>query len=457
VRNNATPEDVITGEFSDDINLQLKTISIFESNPPGIDIFYNRFGVITYTKNPDDPITDLLFEAKIIDYDGIASDGSTHTVEVKYPNGTIKTMDFQYRNADGISAVYQWYDADSNPADYPDDYSGDYIFRVTDSEGDWSEAIDYLSVIPINPPMETTFLPVLTPAQSIRAYFDDVCPYDGEGNIDPEGCDNFESGIDPTDWNPYPANVYPMGGEVVIENIGSLGQAPTWLNTNNIPQDGSPLDFKATVRLDDGDEFNSNEPMARIAGSFCRVGNSDIFAMVGIRKDDAVYAVAKTRWEGDHFIVENLVPVTPFSPGAVVTPGNRYDIRLQWDGSSIFNFFVVGLDGDEVDYQDSVDLNDHFDPLAVTAPQNAWAGLGVATWNRLDTTTPEFDWETVTGATYYRVRIYGLNNNTIYRGYTQSTTFQLPPGVLKPNAAYKYRIETCHRVHRCPGPGHRSL
>jgi hypothetical protein len=38
------------------------------------------------------------------------------------------------------------------------------------------------------------------------------------------------------------------------------------------------------------------------------------------------------------------------------------------------------------------------------------------------------------------VRIYGFNDNRIYTGYTKAPPYTLPPGILKPNGVYKYRI-----------------
>ncbi len=66
--------------------------------------------------------------------------------------------------------------------------------------------------------------------------------------------------------------------------------------------------------------------------------------------------------------------------------------------------------------------------------------IGVSSWVILDNTTPTFNWNEVTGATYYRVRIYGWNGNTIYRGYVKAPPYTLPPGILKPDGIYKYRI-----------------
>jgi len=40
------------------------------------------------------------FWIKIVDYDGIADDGSSHTVTVTYPDATVKTLSFNYKSDD---------------------------------------------------------------------------------------------------------------------------------------------------------------------------------------------------------------------------------------------------------------------------------------------------------------------------------------------------------------------
>ena len=47
------------------------------------------------------------------------------------------------------------------------------------------------------------------------------------------------------------------------------------------------------------------------------------------------------------------------------------------------------------------------------------------------------------GAARYRIRIYDDRNNSLFAGYTGrgETQFTVPPGVLQPNAMYRYRLE----------------
>ena len=53
---------------------------------------------------------------------------------------------------------------------------------------------------------------------------------------------------------------------------------------------------------------------------------------------------------------------------------------------------------------------------------------------------PVFDWSIVPEASYYRISIYDSDGRWVYSGYVKSPPYKLPPGILKPNATYKYEI-----------------
>jgi hypothetical protein len=57
-------------------------------------------------------------------------------------------------------------------------------------------------------------------------------------------------------------------------------------------------------------------------------------------------------------------------------------------------------------------------------------------------TSPTFSWNPVQGANYYRIRIYDENRNTVLNwtiGNQTETT--IPPGYLRPDTTYQYRLE----------------
>jgi len=141
---------------------------------PGLDLVQDGLGVATRTDNAVNPFTAIQHWVEVVDYDGIAEDGSSHTVTVAYPNsGPTHTLNF-YEKRSAHSAIYEfWDDTVPQPVD-PGTYSGTYIYRVDDSNGDWSEATDDLQVDTLSPPDERTFLPGFSTPRSMIAHFDNV-------------------------------------------------------------------------------------------------------------------------------------------------------------------------------------------------------------------------------------------------------------------------------------------
>jgi len=399
------------------------------SSPPGLDIVYNYYGAFTWTiSTSSGPYTGLVFEVMVVDHDGVAGDGSSHVVEVTYPNGgPTKRLNFSSR-IDGHSAYYELWDGEVPQPIVPSLYSGDYIFKVTDQNGDFTYVADNVQADPLAaPPDETTFSVALNPAQTIEATFEQACSYFENGLQ--EGCDTFTGGLGPGIWQGLPRWAWWENNTVRMAHVDSLGRGSTWLKLNEPVTDGSFSDLETRVRIDN---TNSNEPFARIGGTYFNASGWDIFATVGIRQQEAFFTITRLRWDGNHYLTDDIVRDEVL--GAVIQD-NRYDIRLKWDGIETFTFMVRGVD-DTVNYSREYQVAGKTGP-----PADAWQGIGIATWYWAGTTTPEFDWSPVDGATHYRVRIYGLNGSTIYRGYTTAPPFRLPPGILKPNAIYKYRIE----------------
>lgn len=390
------------------------------SAQPGLQLHKDVSGVKTWTTNADTPFTGLSHDVKVVDYDGIADDGSSHTVTVTYPDrSTVKTLEFNYKK-DANSAIYELWDGDIPQPIDAGTYTGNYVYRVTEVPGgDWTEATDYLDVDTVNLPDETTFSPRFDTPQAITAYFDDVYV---NGSL----YDDFESGFGSNNWNWQPSEVTYESGEVRFEQTYNPGRGSRWMNFKN-PEGINEI--KATVRVD---SVTSNRPRARIRGTFCRDSEGDVSAQVGVRENDAVYGVSADREEGYHAISEDLVPLTSLGS---VTQGNNYELSIEWDGNT-FTFGVKGLD-------DAVDYTATYTPSGpISSPDDPWKGIGLTCWIVLDSTTPTFDWDEVPGGTnHYRVRIYSMNNNTIYRSYVKSPPYTLPPGILKPNSLYKYRIE----------------
>ncbi len=137
------------------------------SAQPGLDLHYD--GVMTWTSDAENPFTGLSHWVKVVDYDGIADDGSSHTVTVTYPDGsTVKTLAFNYE-MDANSAIYEMYDSDISQPINAGTYTGNYVYRVTEVPGgNWTEATDYLDVNTVNPPDENKFSHTIGCMESYR-------------------------------------------------------------------------------------------------------------------------------------------------------------------------------------------------------------------------------------------------------------------------------------------------
>jgi hypothetical protein len=289
---------------------------------------------------------------------------------------------------------------------------------VTDiGTGEWGEMTDYVQVDTLLRPDETTFSPTFDPPQSIVAYFDDVV-------VNGTPYDDFTSGFNSSNWQSQPSEVTFVSGEARFEQVNSLGIGSTQLNFTD-------PDGKNTIKTDVRVSSAGNFVTAKTGGFFCRNSQGDVWADIRIQGGQARYFVGEFGWEGDHFR-HNTLALTDLGP---VTLGNNYELTLDWDEpSKTFSFTVVGLD-DTVNYSDTYTVAG-----SLTPPNETSKFIRVDSMFHLDTTTPTFDWDAVTGANHYRVRIYGRNDNKIYTGYTKSSPYTLPPGVLKPQGFYKYRI-----------------
>jgi len=414
------------GDASSPINIPANTtvdlalVYNATSKVPGLDLVYNGSGVQARTYDSVAPSTALSHWVKVVDYDGVADGGSSHTVTVTYPNGMSQHLWFVEKR-DPNSAIYELWDSDIPQPIDTGTYSGDYVYRVMDPNGDWSEATDELFIDLVDVADETTFAPGFGTPHSITALFDDV-------GVNGSLYDDFESGFDGGKWIYQPSEVTYVGGEAQFEKTWFPESQMVYMGLQN---PGSIDEHSAVVRVP-SIVGNSKYLMARVVGRYCVDSSGEVDARVSIRGDEAFYNVYTDYWDGDHRILAPLAPLTSMGP---VTQGNRYRLTLSWDDTTgTLTFSVVGLD-DSVNYSTPYTV-----PGPISPTSNPMRGIGVTGWVSVDTTTPTFNWAEVPGSTQYRIRIYGMNDNQIYEGYSTSPPYILPPGVVKPNGIYQYRI-----------------
>ena len=398
---------------------------------PGLDLFYNEFGVFTSTySNNGQPYTAIVHGLRMIDHDNsILPDGSSHIVTVTYPDsspGGSRTERLFPSNSTSCNTnwcYYEFYDGNVDQGNLSA-YNGTYTYRVEESANpnSFSVATDELEVAPVGMLSESTFSPKHNTPQAITAYFDNVYV---NGSL----YDDFSNGLESDRWSWDSRWVSAENGQAKFDIAFNPGRGSYWLSLKN---PAAVNQLRATVRVTN---MTGNLPEARIGTTNIRDHVGDIWASVRIRGNEATYTIGPEKTDGSHY--RGLYYVLNESMGPVIT-GNRYELSLSWDAASqTYTFNVKGLN-DSVNYSASYTLSGSISPSP--APSG---GLSVAGYVETST-TPEFNWTQVAGASHYRVRISGLNNNVIWRGYTKNPPYRLPPGILKPSSFYKYRIEAVH-------------
>ena len=395
---------------------------------PGIDLFNNGLGVCSWTmSNNGQPFTGILHSVWVVDNDNsITSNGASHIVTVTYPDGsTTRTLTPPYSCGSG-GCYYEYYDMAVDQGNLTP-FNGNYTYRVEEAAdpSSFSVATDYVEVAPVGMLDESTFAPKHTSPQAITAYFDNVFV---NGSL----YEDFSTGFDPNKWNYLPNWVTYESGQAKFSANFIPSRGSYWMTLKN---PASVKSLKATIKIA---SQSGDLSEARVGGTFCRDHVSDIYAVLKLSGTRVTYTVGPEKWDGNH--LRGLYYVTDAVLGAV-TSGKRYELSVEWDAaSSSFLFRVQGLD-DSVNYSATYPLSGNITPAL--AP---YSGLSIQDWV-MTSTTPEFDWTPVAGASHYRIRIYGLNDAHIWWGYAKNPPYKLPPGILKPSGFYKYRIQA-HNEHQ---------
>jgi hypothetical protein len=383
------------------------------SNKPAIDL--DGWGAATWSWGNNTALDPWI---KVIDHDGVAGDGSSHTVTVEYPDRSVHQMDFS-SPASPTAGFYEWWDDSSPPQ------SGNYTFKVIDPDGNESASVvEYLDASPLNPPNENSFEPSVK-TEHITATFDDVyvngVPYDD--------FDSYASinDLDLSKWQPWYSNVEIISGKAVSTLENSIGRANGGLSFQD-PETIYSIEAKITV-TDISD--NDGPPRARIAGTFCHNGSGEVWANLNVKGN-------KVEWEVSEYSLNDQrhSQSYPLGSGTLLTgisPGQTITASVSWDDETHKLTFAANLETAE-----HTVTGDNINP-----PIESYKSLVTRIHMVTDNTTPTFTWGPVTGANRYRIRVYNyLNNLTVWRGYTDNQpTYTFPPGVLAPDSYYRYRIE----------------
>ena len=344
----------------------------------------NEWLATTYTTSNG---TSFEASATVVDYDGVAADGSSHTVTVTFPGGspTYELNDFYYSGS-ATEGGYDFFMNGTPP-------SGTYTFTVTDPDGNQSTYQEELVVNPLSPPDETSITPG-NQSEYITATFDNVlvngAPYDDFNSY--ASIDD----IDRSKWRPYFENLSIDGNQLRATLSGPVTRANGGLDFQD-PEDINSIQADITINsISDLD----GPARARINGSFCHNGTGDVYASLSV-KGDRVYWSVSEGWVND----QNNDECRNLASGELmaVSPGQTVTASIIWDGA----LFTFSANGNEATYTPIGTINPPIEP---------WKGIQ-ARINLNTSATESFTWDPVADANRYRFRIYNKRDSqTIWRG-----------------------------------------
>jgi hypothetical protein len=378
---------------------------------PAIDL--DRWGAITWSWGNNTASSSWI---KVIDHDGVAGDGSSHSATVEYPDRSVHQMDF-VRSDSPIAGFYEWFDDDNPPQ------SGTYIFRVVDPEGNEGIASEYLDAsTPLATPDENTFTPSLL-GESLTATFDNVLVQRTPGGpFEPYDNFSYESiaDLDLSKWQPWVSNVEIIGGEAVADLRDSIGRANGGFSFRN-PE--SIYGIQADITIIGASP--GVESFARIGGAFCHNGTGDVWVNLKVAADGVHWSVGE--YSPDDLRHSETLPLG--SDTLVSGPQGTVTVSISWDDVDTLTFAADT-------FTDSHTVLGTINP-PISPSKDLRARINLNT-----DTTPDFTWGAVTDANRYRIRIYNmLNDMTVWSGYTGENSYTFPPDIFRPNSYYRYRIE----------------
>ena len=374
--------------------------------------------------------TALLVSVKVVDQDGVCTEnltsygatGVSHSGTVTFPDGTTTTPLYFQSKDSPTSANFEAYINGVPP-------SGNYTITVTDPDGRTGTITDYVNVNVLSPPDSTSIAPN-SQNEYITARFDDVYvngslyddfnAYSSIGEIGNYG-----------KWN-YSNGAAINNGAVVmsLSNVQTRGNEE--ISFRN-PQDINAVQADITVQATSA----SMTPRARLVGNWFNDGRGEIWGGVQLRGNRVYWAI-----EEDFQNNQNTGEWIPIPGGDLLTglsAGQTIRASVSWNESTKQLTFSA-----QVLPSGPSNSATYTHPGAAYPSRSPYKALQTRI-NFTTSTTPTFSWDPVPGANRYRFRVYNFDNSrTIWNGYTEGaeTSYTMPPGALKPNSSYRFRLET---------------
>jgi hypothetical protein len=385
------------------------TLSTNHAAPPAIDL--DGWGAVSWRRDNTDATSMWI---KVIDHDGIAHDGSSHQITVTF-NGETQPL-YHVSSDSAFEAFYEYWDGDT-PAP-----AGDYVFTVTDPEGNTATASDTLVVNPL-PIFDPNTLGIIANGTSPTFTWNALA-----------GAIRYRVRIYDMNWNkiwhgypqttPSPSCTVPPG--ILLPNTHYRYRIDAWdshssFDTDNVSASGDML-------FTTGDE--SVTP-------FIEASND---AYIWSTSDREPYLSFYSRVHDVQGVPDNIKSVTAEFPDGTTIPLYLFEKESATSGiyynedftlpfaAGDYIITVEDLDGHTYAHTDTLDVDPigYPDAAAITATVSG--------------TQVDLSWDPVTDAGFYRVELYDINQNRIHNFVTAETTYTIPEGYLKENTFYRYRI-----------------
>ncbi len=398
-----------------------------QSATPALDL--DGWGVVAYSGgNEGVDWTQLDVEVRVTDQDGISSDGSSHTVTIEFPDGTLHNLQYSYSESSTVASYYFY--SELAPQD------GEYIFRVVDPAGNSAQLTDTLTV--------KTLLPPKALAPVMEAVVDDTTPTFKWTQVDGA--------------NRYRIRIYNMDGSTIYR--GNAPDTDTWTIPPGILQPHTQYKYRVEARdahspfeIDHSTRYpsSSNDYIRFTTGSETTAPQIDLDSSgvhtwnhpdmghtvefwIKVHDAQGIDSIKSVKVRFPDYTSENgheemLYLDSQESSTSAVYRGDSY-LAVQ---GGVYTFVAEDHDGHVTQQQELLVV----DPL--TPPDN-WT-FDITPKPDGDGTGFHFDWTAVDKAVYYRVEIYDRNNNTrLYALPTTQTQYDLAPGFLKKHELYRFRI-----------------
>jgi len=399
-------------------SVQVPEVTVFDASnsdlsAPGIDI---GTGGVFHVSDSSGSNTEVhLF---IWDHKGISSDGSSHTVVMTLPTGSQKILNFDKKYSD-VQAMYRLWISGSPPS------NGDYIFTVSDKDGQSATIIDtqLTKVIPSVDEASVVVVPNgtsptirWTPLQGFLGY--QLFVYSDESKI------FWSSGIGAESEMTIPPGILNPSTSYKFRICAFLEDAS--INLQN-------------VSYSNYIDFNTGSPYQH---PFIAFGEAQISPVVYLSNYGG-YMLFKASVFDVQGVPDNIEKVEVVFPDGMTRERLHYQSPDSFGGGLYQTSSLPGTPSNGSYTFHAWDKNgNHFarskaftyDPLI----EPNWKESTPADGTVITRNTVDIDWPDVSGANAYSLGIYDKKGQIYFSKWLYNSQCSFPRGILKENETYYF-------------------